>query len=47
MKNTNICPKCNGKDILKVPGDIRPYGAGNNIAIGLLYGSAVKVNRYV
>ena len=35
MKNTRRCPKCNHTDILKVKGDIRGYGVGNNIVTGM------------
>lgn len=35
MRNTHICPKCSGTDILKVDGNVRGYGAGNNIQTGL------------
>ncbi|OUQ59577.1 hypothetical protein B5E58_03850 [Tyzzerella sp. An114] len=47
MKNTGICPKCNGNDILKVPGKSGAYGSGNNIQVGLTIFSAVLVDRYV
>lgn len=35
MKNTHVCPKCNGTDIIKIEGDVRGYGAGNNIQTGI------------
>ncbi len=47
MKNTHICPKCSATDILKVDGDVRGYGAGNNIQTGLTIFSSVLVDRYV
>lgn len=47
MKNTNICPKCKGKEIKRFNGTIGAYGTGNNIFIGVTSFSAVKVNRYV
>lgn len=47
MKNTHICPKCQGRDILKVPGTSGPHGVGNNIQVGMSIFSAVLVNRYV
>ncbi len=47
MKITNSCPKCKGKDILIIPGEIGAYGAGNNIRIGWINTSAVKVNRFL
>ncbi len=47
MKNTGICPKCNGNDILKIKGKAGAYGSGNNIQVGLTIFSAVLVDRYV
>ena len=47
MKDKKICPKCSGTDILRVEGDVRAYGAGNNIMTGSTIFSAVGVNRYV
>lgn len=47
MKMRRICPKCNGRDIMIVDGNIGPYGTGNNIKLGLLITSAVLVNRYI
>ncbi len=47
MKNTNTCPKCGGKDIIFIPGQLRAYGAGNNIPTGMWNFSAVLVNRYL
>lgn len=47
MKHTKICPKCNSNDIIRVNGDVRAYGAGNNIMVGATIFSAINVNRYV
>lgn len=47
MKNTHICPKCKGIDIIKIPGKADAYGVGNNIMVGMTIFSAVLVNRYV
>ncbi|MBQ6357034.1 MAG: hypothetical protein IJI33_03650 [Solobacterium sp.] len=47
MKFSNVCPKCGSDQILMVPGDVRSYGAGNNIMTGMTVLSAVKVRRYV
>lgn len=47
MKDTHICPKCGGSDILKIPGTAGAYGAGNNIMVGMTNLSAVLVNRYL
>ena len=47
MKNSRTCPKCRCTTIVKVEGDARAYGAGNNIMVGMTIFSAVKVHRYV
>lgn len=47
MKNTHICPKCNGSGIIRIEGSVRGYGAGNNIVLGVIALSAVKVHRYL
>ena len=47
MKNTKQCPKCRGRKIIRIEGDVRAYGAGNNIMTGMTIFSAVKVQRYL
>jgi len=47
MKNTRICPKCSSTDILRIEGQSKAYGAGNNIPIGMTIFSAVLVHRYL
>lgn len=47
MKNRTICPKCNGTDIIRIPGNSGAHGVGNNIQVGLTIFSAVLVHRYV
>ncbi|WP_097028419.1 hypothetical protein [Clostridium peptidivorans] len=47
MKNTGICPKCDSKSILRIPGNAGAYGSGNNIMTGITVLSAVKVTRYL
>lgn len=47
MKRNHVCPKCGGTDILKVEGDVRGNGAGNNIQTGLTIFLSVLVHRYV
>jgi predicted RNA-binding Zn-ribbon protein involved in translation (DUF1610 family) len=47
MKFRHACPKCGSADIVRVPGGVRAYGAGNNIVVGLTTFSAVPVTRYV
>lgn len=47
MKQSGICPKCAGMDILLIPGHAGAYGSGNNIPVGWSIFSTVKVNRYL
>jgi len=50
MKNTGKCPKCESKDLIKVPGSVgNAYGRGDNTIAsgGWLGGSIVYVTRYV
>ena len=47
MKNTKECPKCHSHNIIRIDGDVRAYGAGNNIMTGLTIFSAIEVNRYL
>ena len=47
MKNMKTCPKCNSKDILRIPGKAGAYGSGNNISVGSTIFSAIKITRYL
>ena len=47
MKNTKTCPKCRSADIVRIPGEVRAFGAGNNIIVGATIFSAAKVTRYL
>lgn len=47
MKIHGVCPKCKGDDIIRIEGQSRAYGAGNNIQVGFTIFSAVKVHRYL
>ena len=47
MKRTQICPKCQSSDIIKIQGNCGAYGIGNNIPTGKTIASAVLVNRYL
>ena len=47
MKNTGVCPKCGCSEIVRIEGQARSYGAGNNIPVGLTIFSYIKVPRYV
>lgn len=47
MKQSGICPKCGGREILTIPGWVEASGSGNNIPVGWTNLSAVKVNRYL
>ena len=42
MKNAEVCPKCNSKEILRIPGS--PYANGNNIKLVF---STVSIVRYL
>ena len=47
MKNNKCCPKCNGKEIILVPGFVRPYGLINYIRVDMYNLTPVTVDRYV
>ena len=47
MKNTRVCPKCGGMEILVIGGSTGPYGVGNNIPAGKTVFSYVNVDRYL
>jgi predicted RNA-binding Zn-ribbon protein involved in translation (DUF1610 family) len=47
MRNTGACPKCGSRDIVRVPGQVGPHGAGNNIIVGWTIFNSVKVSRYL
>ena len=49
MQNTKTCPKCKGPNVVRVDGNVGPYGTGNNMATGngLFLSNFVNVNRYI
>lgn len=47
MKNSHICPKCGGSDIVRIDGNVGAYGTGNNVILGATVFSAVEVHRYI
>ncbi len=47
MKISRTCPKCESQQIIRIPGDTRAFGAGNNITTGATIFSAVRVTRYL
>ncbi|MGO9543741.1 MAG: hypothetical protein ACLPPF_02980 [Rhodomicrobium sp.] len=47
MKNSHKCSKCKSADIVRIPGEVGAYGAGNNIRTGWTVYHAVKVTRYL
>jgi predicted nucleic-acid-binding Zn-ribbon protein len=47
MQNSQTCPKCRSQEIIRIPGDARAFGAGNNIIVGATIFSAVTVTRYL
>lgn len=44
MKNSQICPKCQGQDIMRIPRNSDSYGR-NFVSTGFI--SAVPVIRYI
>ena len=46
MRIAQACPKCRSTDIVRIPGVLGPYGAGN-IAVGRTIFSGVKLTRYL
>jgi hypothetical protein len=47
MRRSGQCPKCQSKDLIRIPGQVGAYGSGNNIMVGWMTYSAVKVTRFV
>jgi len=47
MRHSKTCPKCQNTDIIRIPGEVRAFGAGNNITVGATIFSAAKVARYL
>jgi hypothetical protein len=47
MKNSKICAKCQNHEILRIPGEARLFGVGNNILVGKTIFSAAMVTRYL
>jgi hypothetical protein len=47
MRNSRTCSKCQSDDVVRIPGTVRAFGAGNNIATGNTIFSSVKVTRYL
>lgn len=44
---SGTCPKCEGTDVVRVPGKVGAHGAGSNITVGPLIFGAIKVTRFV
>ncbi len=47
MKKSGICPKCNSRDIVQIPGGTDVRGFWNYILTGMTILSAVTVTRYL
>ena len=45
MKQSRVCPKCGGTDILIFEGYAGAYGSGNHIMTGHSIFSAVPIDR--
>ena len=46
MKSQGTCTKCASPDVVRVPGEVGGYGAGNNVRVGNPL-QRVPVARYV
>ena len=47
MKQSRVCPKCGGTDILIFEGYAGAYGSGNHIMPGHSIFSAVPIDRHI
>ena len=47
MRNSKTCTKCRSGDVVRIPGSVGAYGAGNCIPIGRTVMSSVPVTRYL
>lgn len=47
MKTTNQCPKCGGKDIIRVPDSAHRYLANSICVTRLVFVERIPVARYV
>lgn len=47
MKTTGKCAKCGSTEVLRIPGQVGAFGAGNNIPAGKTLFSSVKVARFL
>ena len=45
MMYSATCPKCGGREIVRINGTIGSYGEGNNINLGTF--SKILVSRYI
>ena len=47
MLRSGRCPKCQSKDLVRIPGRVGAHGSGNNISVGWTIFSSVKVTRFL
>ena len=47
MKNTGVCPKCGRSSVIRIEGQAKAYGAGNNIPMGMTIFTYIPVDRYL
>jgi hypothetical protein len=47
MKNAKKCPKCQSREIVKIPGTSRPAGVGNSVRVGFWGLNGIPVTRYL
>ena len=47
MKHSSKCPKCEGSEVIRIPGIVGPHGSGNNVPMGWTTLSSIEVTRYL
>ena len=47
MRDSKKCVKCGSERVVRIAGNVGPYGSGNNIQIGMTTLSAFPVDRYI
>ena len=47
VKKTGTCPKCESRDLIRIPGSTYAFGAGNNVPAGTTIYAHVPVARFL
>jgi predicted nucleic-acid-binding Zn-ribbon protein len=47
MRNSKKCPKCQSREIIRIPGNPRPAGVGNNVKFSFWDFAGIPVTRYL